>query len=182
MIQDRVVAGRYGEAFVKYAHESMGIEKILSDLKEVRATFHDNPDLKKFLENPGIALVDKNALIDKVVDGGIAAEVRHFLKLLIDHGRIEHITDIIEYIRLKYAHAGEEAVLLKTSYPMDLDLVKKIKDKLKEKWHKKIKLFIELDSSLMGGVKVIMGNKVIDGSVRRRLEELKERLQAIEVK
>ena len=62
---------------------------------------------------------------------------------------------------------------------MDTELIIKIKDALENKYRKKFKLYVDLDASLLGGVRITMGNKVIDGSVRRRLEDLKEKLTAV---
>jgi F0F1-type ATP synthase delta subunit len=63
-----------------------------------------------------------------------------------------------------------------------VDLIKEIEDKLEEKLQKKFKFYIDLDADLMGGVQVIFGNNtIIDGSVRKRLADLKEKLRGVRV-
>jgi len=181
MIKDRAIVARYGEAFIKYVRPGIGTDKAIDDLKKLRKMLQDNGNLKNFLESPEVSSIDKHKVIDVVFKDDLAVEIAHFVKLLIGHKRIGHLTDIVEYIRLKYSHYGEQEVLLKTTYPLELDLIKRIEEKLEKKLNKKCKFYIELDSRILGGIQVIIGNRVIDGSVRGRLNDLKEKLQAIRV-
>ena len=80
---------------------------------------------------------------------------------------------------MSYLYGQRTRALLKTSFPLELDLIRLIIERLEKKFQRKLKLYIELDGNLLGGVKVIMGNTVIDGSVRKRLEGLKTKLDAI---
>ncbi|HOD13026.1 MAG TPA: ATP synthase F1 subunit delta [Candidatus Omnitrophota bacterium] len=181
MIKDRAIVARYGEAFVKYARSALGTEQIVEDLKKLRKILRDHQDLKLFFENPGISLVDKGRVADAVFKEDLAVEVVQFLKLVISHKRITHLEDIVEYVRLKYSHFGEQEVLIKTSYLLDLDLIRKIEQALEKKLNQKCKFYIELDSRILGGIQVVVGNRVLDGSVRGRLNDLKKKLQAIRV-
>ncbi len=103
------------------------------------------------------------------------------LKLLLENERIDHLTDIIEYIRSVYGYEGETEALLKTAYPLDLELIKSIKERLEKKFNKRLKLYIELDGSLLGGVQVVMGNTVIDATVAGSLADLREKLRNVRV-
>ncbi len=178
MIKDKVVVSRYAESFVKYAREKIGMDQILHDIKLVKDIMRDNPEFKELLERPEIGFFDKSRIIDEVLPEA-SHQIRDFLKLLIDKVRIEYFVDIAEYLRLKYAHAGETEVVLKTTFPVDLPLVEKIKKALEKKINGKVKLYIDLDSSLLGGVQVVIGNKIIDGSVNKRLEQLRAQLLSV---
>jgi F0F1-type ATP synthase, delta subunit (mitochondrial oligomycin sensitivity protein) len=112
MIKDKVVVTRYAEAFVKYAREKIGMEHLLLDIKQVKDIMRDNPEFKGLLESPEIGFIEKCRIIDEILPGA-SHHIRDFLKLLIDKGRIEYFVDIAEYLRLKYAHAGETEVVLK---------------------------------------------------------------------
>lgn len=181
MIKDKVIISRYGEALMKYAKEVIGVDKIFLDLKEARLLMRDNVEIIDFLNNPEIAVSDKNNFVDKVFSDDFSQEIRNFMKLLIEKSRFNYFLDIAEYIRVTYSYNGEEEVLLKSAFPLDLDQVKKIEDALEGKFHKKFKFYIELDADILGGVEVVMGNKIVDGSVRKRLDDLKERLKTIRV-
>jgi len=178
MIKNRVLVSRYAEAFMNYAKEGVGIDKAASDIKGVRDIMRENNDFKKCLENPEIPFIEQCHIIDQVLAEDFSPEVKHFLKLLIQRRRIDLFWDISEYIRLNYCHEGAEEALLKTTLPLDLELIQKIKDIFEKKFNKKLKFFIELDSRLLGGIQVVVGNKIFDGSVKWQLANLKERLIA----
>ena len=102
--------------------------------------------------------------------------MRNFLKLLLDKKRFNIFIDVAEYLRVKYSHEGQVDVLLKTAFPLDLELIEKIQVALKKRFKQNLRFYIDLDGSLLGGVQVVIGNTIIDGSVRRRLVELRDKL------
>lgn len=178
-MKDEIVAKRYADAFLKYAREASIEEKAIEDIRNIKALLSENPQLIEFLRSPAIALTEKNAIIERLLSGGFCEEFGQFIKLLLRKGRIDRLGDIAEYVRVSYSHGRKVGALLKTSFPLELELIRLIVERLEKKFKKKIKLYIELDGSLLGGIKVIIGNTVIDGSVRRRIEGLKENLEAI---
>lgn len=175
-MKETVIAKRYAEAFVAYGQETIGLDRVVGDFKKLGRTIHDNPDFKVFLESPEITYSEKCRFVDEVLKEGFSEELRQFIKMLIDKRRINLITDVAEYIRDNYAHGEAVSALLKTSYPLDLDIITTIKERLEQKFQKKFNLYLELDASLNGGVEVTIGNTIIDGSLRRRLQDLRELL------
>jgi F-type H+-transporting ATPase subunit delta len=178
---DVVIAKRYGDAFVSSARKSIGLERILRDFKELKVIMQDNPGFAFFLHSPDISESQKKDFIDKVLGEDFSYDFKQFLKLLLAKRRIDKVLDIAEYVRLNYAHEGEAEAVLKTSFPLDLEVIQNIKDKLENRLNKKLKLFIDLDGGLLGGVRLVIGNTVVDGSLRRRLDELKEKLLTVRV-
>jgi F-type H+-transporting ATPase subunit delta len=172
---------RYAEGFLEYAKETIGAEQALEELRRAREVFRDNPEFKEFLENPAINYIEKCNVIDKTLTTAFSEEMRNFLKLLLKKGRIGKFTDIAEYARIKYAHGEKVNALLYTSYLMNTEFLERFKIKLEDKLHKKLQLYINLDPEMSGGVRVIFGNKILDGSVRKRLEDMKQRLLAVKV-
>lgn len=181
MIKNRSLASRYARAFIEYCSGGIGTEEAFSGLKKAKQILGGNRELKGALENPEITYSDKCGIIDKVFADEFSAEIRYFLKILIENGRIGNFSDIVEFARIKYAHGGREEALIKTSYLLDLELIKKIQDAVQKKFGKKFKFYIELDSNLLGGVQIIIGNTIIDGSVRKRLNDLKENMRNAQV-
>lgn len=181
IIRDRIVVSRYGDAFMKYAHDSIGDEKAVADIKAVRDIMRENEDFQELLEGPEVPFVEKCEVLDKVLTDGFSSEIKNFLKLLIESNRIKQFRDIAEYIRTKYSYQGEQEVVLKTTFPLDLEVIQRIQDKVEAKFKQKFKFFIELDSRLLGGIQLIIGNRIIDGSVRRQLQNLKENLMAARI-
>lgn len=180
-MKEKILAKRYAEAFLGYARESIGQAKAVEELKDLKIILSENPQLAQFLNNPEIATVDKYGVIDRALKEIFSDELRRFLKLLIEKERIKYLGDICDYVRVTYSHGQALEGVLKTSYPLDLDVIQKIKTRLEDKLHRKINLYLELDADLLGGVQIRIGNTVIDGSVRRRLEELKRKLMLVQV-
>lgn len=176
MIKDKVVVSRYAEAFLGFARVNCGLTKALEDLVIVKNIIRDNPGFSELMDNPEIAYVEKCAIIDGVIKDDISDEIRNFLKLLLEKKRFGIFLDVAEYLRAKYSHHGQIDVLLKTAFPLDLDLIKMIEDVLKKKLNKNLRFYIDLDGSLLGGVQIVIGNTIIDGSVVKRLEGLREKL------
>jgi len=181
MMSDGIAAKRYADAFLSYARDTMGFEKGLEDLQNVKRILHDNPDFKEFLESPEIPVIDKCTVVDRVVHDGFSEETRQFMRLLLYKNRVNLLIDIAEYARVAYSHGVEIDALLKTSYPQDTDILQKIRDNLEKKLNKKLHLYVELDANILGGVYAKVGNIVLDGSVRHRLDDLRDKLQALKV-
>jgi F-type H+-transporting ATPase subunit delta len=181
-MKDEIVVKRYSEAFVKFCAPTVGVQKAAQELKSLKnEVIHDNPGFLGILESREVTFSEKNDFMDRVLAEGFSQETRQFIKLLLLKGRIDKILDITEYIRKKYSLGEELEAVLRTSFPLDLELIRTIKSRLEEKFKKKFKLYINLDGSLLGGIQVVVGNTVLDGSVRRRLDDLKEKLKALKV-
>jgi F-type H+-transporting ATPase subunit delta len=176
-----ILAKRYGDAFMAFVKEGCGLEKGVADLRNVNRILVDNPDLESFLLTPGIDYLEKFQVLDNVVRDDFSDEVKYFLKLLIDKGRFDKFGDIADYVRIVYSHGIEVDALLKVSYPLDTETIRRIKDVIERKLNKKLHLYIELDSDLLGGVYAKIENMLIDGSVRRRLEDARAKLLATKV-
>lgn len=177
----QIVAKRYAEAFLEYAQEAAGKDKAVEELKSLKILLFTNPDFADFLYDPDIAVQEKIVVINNALGPYFSEAVLLFLRLLLEKDRITLIVDICDYVRATYSHGKTTEAVLKTSYPLDLELIEAVKSRLEDKLQRKLNLFLELDAGLLGGVQVRIGNRVIDGSVRRRLEEIKEKLKAVQV-
>lgn len=180
-MKNEVISKRYADAFLGFARDSIGFDKGLEELQDLRRVFRDNPEIMSFVESPQIMDNEKRAFIDGILKDNFSEEIREFLKLLLRKGRIKLLPDIAEYARVEYSHGIEVDALLKTSYPLDTEDIARIKTVLENEFKKKLHLYVELDSDLLGGIYVKIGNTIIDGSVKRRLEDLREKLTVMKV-
>jgi F-type H+-transporting ATPase subunit delta len=183
MIKDKIIAKRYADAYMGFVRETIGMDLAIQELKDLKnVVIHENPGFMEFLAHDSIGHQEKRDFIDKVLSDNFSQELKDFLKFLLDKKRIANLLDIMEYIRINYSYGKEIEALLKTSFPLDVELIKEIEDTLEKKLDKKFRFYIDLDADLMGGIQVIMGdNTVIDGSVRKRLGDLKEKLRGVRV-
>lgn len=181
MIKNGVIVSRYAEAFISLARENCGLEKALDDLVIVKNIIRDNPGFSELMYNPEISDTEKCVIIDEAIRDGLCDEIRNFLKLLIEKKRFDIFLGAAEYLRAKYAHHGQVDVLLRTAFPLELDLIKKIEVVLKKRLKQDLRFYIDLDGSLLGGVQVVIGNTIIDGSVIKRLNDLKEKFTTVSI-
>ncbi len=180
-MKDRIIVKRYAEGYMGFAVESLSQDRVIEEAKNFKSLLRENPDFEHFLKAFEITVSEKLKVIEKVMGADYSQEFRQFLRLLLEKGRIDKIAAIVEYIRVTYAHGIEVEALLRTSYPIDLDILQTLKERLENKLNKKFNLFLELDPDLLGGVQLIVGNTIIDGSVRKRLFELKQKLLNVRV-
>ncbi|MFH1245458.1 MAG: ATP synthase F1 subunit delta [Candidatus Omnitrophota bacterium] len=181
-MKDEILVKRYAEAFMSYAQEVTGLDRIMQDLRNLKHNIlEENPEFLEFLSSSEITYAEKCAFVEQVMGEDFLLPTKHFLRLLLEKKRIDKLPDIIDFLKIKYLHPGQQEVLLKTSYFLDNQLIQEIENCLEKKFQQKLKFYIELDASLMGGIQVIIGNTVIDGSVKKRLEDLREKLNTIKV-
>jgi F-type H+-transporting ATPase subunit delta len=180
-VKEKIIASRYAEAFVSYARETIGIAKAIAGFKRLKAVIRDIPEVQDFFNSPGIRPEQKCEFIDNVFKGAFPEELINFLKLLIHSRRVELFFEIADYIRINYARNGALDALLKSAYPLDSEAIRLIKVKLEQRFKRKLNLFLELDAGLLGGAQVTVGNQVIDGSIKKRLSGLGEKLKEVRV-
>jgi len=181
-MRDKVVAKRYAAGFMSYAKENIGLEKASEELAVIKQMVISHPQLLEFLENTEIDFAEKQLVIENVFKDAFSGQAKLFLGFLIKKGRIGYIPEIADYSKdIFYNQKGIKRALLKTRFPLDEKSVLVIKEGLEKKLHKKLELEVKIDSRLIGGVQVMAGNIVIDDSVKRKLEELKRKLNKVKV-
>jgi len=174
------VASRYAEALYEIATREKAVDQIEQELKALEAILDENDDLKKVLFHPQITAVDKKDFLQKLFGGKVAEVTMNFLALVVDRRREVFFADIVaEFVKM--ANASRNIVAAQVTSAVELnDKEKKEFDRLLAKLTgKKVQTSFGVDPSLIGGVVVRIGDKIIDGSIRTRLSAMKERLKAI---
>jgi F-type H+-transporting ATPase subunit delta len=174
-MRDKVVAKRYAEGFLVFARETIGMKKGLEEIISFGELLSKNPELMKFFKNPEISCAEKSGFVDRAFKDLLSEETRELVKLIIQKHRGEEAIDIGDEAKILYRREmGIERALIKSAKPLPEDIVQAIKNKLETKLNKKLELEIRVEPGLLGGVQATVGNIVIDGSVKRKLSELKE--------
>lgn len=180
-MKDSVITERYAEGFFSLAGQVLGLPRTLQELQALKIILRNNPEFKIFLESPVISYTEKTEWIEKVFQPFFSLELRHFISLLVEKRRSEFLDDIIDYLRTKYAYQEERAALLQVSSPLDLDILKAIKEQLEKRVQHRLKLYVHLDGELLGGIRARIGNTLLDGSIEGSLVELREKLLHLKI-
>jgi F-type H+-transporting ATPase subunit delta len=157
------------------AQEKDEVEKWRSELKTIAATLGD-PQLQAILEDPKVHLIEKENLIGKCLPG-ISQLALNFAYLLVAKQRLSILEQIVlEYEHMADAHMGLEHAKVITAIPLDEEGKKKLSERLAAITGKKIVLTTEVDPAIIGGFVARVGDKLIDGSTKAKLEALKRTL------
>jgi F-type H+-transporting ATPase subunit delta len=172
---------RYAQAFLEVVTsrklDTVAIGRQWSDFL---ATWDGSGELREFFINPAMAAKQKVEFLDRLnAKLGLQKELRNLIAVLIDHGRIGDVHEVEEsYRRLLQERLGIRQVEIVTARELGSKERSDLEAKVAQLAGSRIEASFELDASILGGTVVRIGSTVYDGSVRGRLERLKEELAA----
>ena len=176
------VARRYAAALMSLGEELQLVDTFSSDLALVGRVLQSARELRLLLRSPIISPGKKKAVFDEVFQAHIGKETMEFLILLIRKRREELLPDVItQFQALRDELQGVMTVDVISSTQLRAEQTGELKDRLDERTRKKVHLSVTVDPSLLGGLVVRIGDTVLDGSIRRQLERLRERFVEGEV-
>ena len=169
------ISKEYGTALFMLACEKDAKKEYGDALQIVAAVFHDNPEYTMLLSSPGIPLEERLAAIDAAFADRLPEDVVSYLKLLCERGRIAYFDEAAEeYSRLH--NASEHVAKAKVVSAVTLTEEEKtaLQAKLEGVCHSTVSLECSIDPSLIGGLIVEVDGRILDGSVRHHLNEVKD--------
>ncbi|MGG7176923.1 F0F1 ATP synthase subunit delta [Clostridium paraputrificum] len=165
---------RYALALYQVAEEKGKVEEYLNDLREICKIIENNKEFHEVIKHPQISTKKKKKTFINIFKGQIDEELLSFLLILIEKDRILYLKEKInEMEKIDLDRKNTLIAHVKTAVPMLENEVEALQKKLQDKYNKKIIMTTEVDKSLLGGVYVRVGNDVIDGTVKSKLEEMK---------
>jgi F-type H+-transporting ATPase subunit delta len=171
------LARPYASAVFKQAKESKATEKWSESLAFLSAVACDK-DMAILIGNPKVKKDKLTELLVGVCQGIVDKEGANFLKLLIQNNRLILLPDIAkQFEELKAEAEGYIKVDVLTAFPFAKDDEKKFAATLEKTLSKKVHMNVAIDKSLIGGVLVRAGDRVIDGSIKGQLDSLRKALQ-----
>lgn len=166
---------RYALALYEIAEKKNNVDEYLRDLTEICNIFDENKDFYEVLKHPVINTTKKKQLFTDLFKGKIDDELLSFMIILIDKGRILQLKDILNQMEnIDLERRNTIRGLVKTVVPLLDDELKQLKDIFEKKYEKTILFDTKVDKSLLGGVYVKVGNDVIDGTLKSKIEEMKD--------
>ena len=169
------ISKEYGTALFMLACEKNETRSYADALKTVSGVFQETPEYLLFLASPSISLSERLNAIGEAFDGKVPEDVVSYLKLLCEKGRISCVLESVEeYNRL--LSASEQVARAKVTSVVPLTDIEKAKliEKLKAICKCDVTAEYLIDESLLGGMIVELDGKILDGSLRSRLRDVKE--------
>lgn len=169
------LAREYAEALFMLACEG-GQEKAYAEaLKTVRNTFCENPEYPIFLVSPAIPQRERLSAIETAFADRVPEDVLSYLLLLCEKGRIVHFMQSVdEYEKLLLASERILDAKVTSAAVLTDEEKKRLKEKLEARYRGAVNIEYETDEALLGGLIVEIDGKTLDGSVRDRLQRVKE--------
>jgi len=167
----------YAEALFQVARAEEMLDRVEEELTRLNKSLESNADLREFLSTLQISPDGKKSALSEIFGQKISPVTLHWMDMVVDQGRQRRLPAIIEAF-LTLAQDAREKVTAEviTSVPLSEDLAKRLEQELSKITKKRVFLKPMVDDSILGGVIVKIENKVIDGSVRHRLEEIKNEM------
>ncbi len=182
--QYHLVGERYAQALIESAmsseHPPSLVDSVASDLETINETIHSNPDLKHALDHPSYSGSKKKALLKEIFMGQVQELTLRLLDLLVDRLRLDLLPAIeIAYIQLLNEKRNTVTAQLVSSEPLSDSNLADIKARLNEYLGKNLSLETIIDPSLIAGFILRIGDQVIDGSLKGRLNNIEKVLLSV---
>ena len=172
------VAKVYGEALYELARDEQLSQQILSEITVLCDSFRAEPEFLTLLNSPCIPKEERCQIIDQSFQGTFHSYVINFLKILTERSYIRQFENCCKAYRQRYnTDNGILPVTAVTAAPLTGELRRKLLDKLAHITGKAIDLDCRVEPAVLGGVRLDFDGKQVDGTVRRRLEDIRSILK-----
>jgi F-type H+-transporting ATPase subunit delta len=171
------IARPYAEAVFKLAAAQGKLADWSGALANLAALTADER-IRAAVSDPNLPAAKAAGLLISILAGKLPADGENFIRVLADNGRLDVLAEIrAQFEALKNEHEGVVEAEVHSAFELDAAQVADLVARLEKKTGRKVKARVSVDKALIGGVKVVIGDKVIDGSARAQLAALENALK-----
>ena len=176
MAELATIARPYAEALFQATRADLaGTAQWLDALGAVVA----DAQLLQFAGNPKVSDTQVYDLVAQVASVKLPAAGQNFLRTLVENGRLSALPEIVSQFRaLQNAQSGTSDAVVYSAFPISADDLKQVAATLEKRFGRPLSIAVREDTSLIGGIRVVVGDEVLDTSVKARLEQMKVALTA----
>ena len=171
MAELATVARPYAEALFRVAQtgDMAAWSNLVSELGAIGA----NADVQDFARNPNVTPTQVGEAFTSLIKSSVSAEAKNFIAMLIENGRISLLPEIAaQFAVLKNAQEGAADAHVTSAFDMSNVQVSQLVATLEKKFGRKLNPTVTVDPSLIGGVRAVVGDEVLDTSVRAKLQQM----------
>lgn len=179
----KLVSKIYGDALFSLATEEDKLDQVWDEVKVIREILMENPDFVPLLCHPEMTQENRLSALDNIFKGKISDDSMGFLQVLVRKGRIGEILSILDYFDGQ-AKEYKKIGVVKVSTPMPLSDAQReqIEKKLLEvSEYENLEMHYELEESLLGGIVIRIGDRVLDNSIRTKMDTLSRQLYKVKL-
>ena len=180
MAELATIARPYADALFKAATAGAGVDlgstaAWVDELAAIAA----NPQLRQLADNPKVTADQVFDVLTGVARSALPEMAKNFLRTVIDNGRLNALPEVASQFRaLVNRRSGSSDAVVYSAFPMDGAALADVGIALEKRFGRKLNLTVQQDPSLIGGIRVVVGDEVLDTSVKARLEQMKAALTA----
>ena len=180
MAEIATIARPYAEALYKAVKASAGADVSgASAWIDELAAIAGNPQLLAFSDSPKATTEQVMGLITGIAKTAMPEMAKNFLRTVVENGRLNALPEIATQFRaLKNAQSGSSDAVVYSPFSIAPDALADVKSSLEKRFGRKLNLSVESQPDLIGGIRVVVGDEVLDTSVKARLEQMKVALTA----
>lgn len=172
MADDRTLA--YAEALFAVARAEGTLGEVEDELFRFSQTLQGSDELRDALTDPSIPASRRQQIVEDLLGGKASTTTVALVSMVVGTGRARQLPDIIrQLVEMSAAEANKEVAEVRSAVPLTDDQRKRLAEALGEATGKQVEVKVVVDPSVMGGIVAQVGDTVIDGSVRSRLDKLK---------
>lgn len=179
----KLISKTYGEALFELAVEENAVDTFLEEITFLTTVLKENPDLGKLMNHPKISKNEKKQVIETIFTGQISREILGFLTLIVTKDRYKEIDDILLYFldRVKELK-GIGVAYVTTAIVLSGEQKSKIEKKILEtSSFKQMEMHYTVDTALIGGMVIRIGDRVVDSSIKTKIANLERQLLKIQL-
>ena len=174
MAADALIRG-YAEALFRVVQAEGELDRVEDELFRFGKLLESNHELKQALSDKSIDRAQRVEMLEDLLGGKVSEHTLGLLSFVVEQGRGRQLPQILEELSRLVAEARESAVAeVRSAVPLNREQQEDLARALENATGKKIELKVLVDPSVIGGIVAKVGDTVIDGTVRHRLEQLKE--------
>jgi F-type H+-transporting ATPase subunit delta len=181
MAELSTIARPYAEALfaaVKSANSGADVNRVLTDVEAVAAVAGD-ARVHALALSPSVSNAQLKELLMSAAKGGLSDVVRNFVATVVENGRVDALPEVARQFRaLKNAAEGKADATIESAFDLTDAQVADLTSALEKKFGVKLKPVVTKNPALIGGIKVTVGDQVLDSSVRAQLEQMRNALTA----
>ena len=173
------VSGRYATALFELARDEKSVDAVKADLDRFEAMLADSADLKRLVRSPVFSAGEQSKALTAILDkAGISGTSAKFLKVLTANRRLFAVTDVIRAFRALVANfRGEATAVVTVAEQLNDRNLDALKAALKSVSGKDVALNVKIDPSIIGGLVVKLGSRMVDSSLRTKLNSIKHAMK-----
>lgn len=175
------LAGRYAKALFDLADERKELDQVAADLTQLRGMIHESADLSRLMKSPVLSRADQAKAIAAVADGaGFSQLTKNFLGLAAQNRRLFAVPGMIEgFLAILADRRGEVTAQVTAAQELSAAQLEAVNEQLKKAVGRKVSVDVRVDPSLLGGLIVKVGSRMVDASLRSKLQRLQLAMKGV---